>query len=267
MTFCWLFVMLFPMTVSSDQLHIPFAAPVEHPLLGTVITTAGGTIRPKRKSPPFTAERLRHMSKIGKRLWQDPTFRSKMAEALKSVYQDPDWRARQRRAHIGMRHSDATRARMSVSQRRRYAKVEERKKVSDGLKRRYRNDPIAYAKMCEVQRRKWSRPEVRAKVSGENSCNWRGGASYEPYTPQWTDSLKQSIRERDHYTCQICGGEQGADAPVHHVNYDKKNCGSANLITLCVSCHTRTNPDRDYWTAALSMIQQTRQTNGGSQWE
>jgi len=68
--------------------------------------------------------------------------------------------------------------------------------------------------------------------------------SSEPYSVDWTKTLRRSIRERDHYICQICLGEGYS---VHHIDYNKKNCNIDNLITLCHKCHTRTNFDRENW--------------------
>ncbi|KKL07361.1 hypothetical protein LCGC14_2586770, partial [marine sediment metagenome] len=34
---------------------------------------------------------------------------------------------------------------------------------------------------------------------------------------------------------------------VHHIDYDKKNCGMDNLVTLCASCNTRANVNRGFW--------------------
>lgn len=81
-------------------------------------------------------------------------------------------------------------------------------------------------------------------VKLEKHWNWKGGISFEPYSIDWTQTLKKAIRERDKYTCKICG-LYGFD--VHHIDYNKKNCNSDNLITLCHSCHIKTNYNRNYW--------------------
>jgi len=82
----------------------------------------------------------------------------------------------------------------------------------------------------------------------ENHPRWRGGISFEPYSLDWTQTLKRSIRERDKYTCQLCSKQQENRAfDVHHIDYDKKNCDPENLILLCHSCHTKTNTKRNYW--------------------
>lgn len=84
---------------------------------------------------------------------------------------------------------------------------------------------------------------------GENHPRWQGGKSFEPYLPNWTEKLREQIRERDSYTCQICDVKQvDKKHDVHHIDYDKKNCAEENLITLCHKCHTKTNSKRDEWT-------------------
>ena len=80
---------------------------------------------------------------------------------------------------------------------------------------------------------------------GEKCIFWKGGISFEPYSVDWTDDLRRAIRKRDKYTCQVCGKEPAII--VHHIDYNKKNCNSDNLITLCRKCHAKTNYDRDYW--------------------
>ncbi|GAH15014.1 unnamed protein product, partial [marine sediment metagenome] len=79
---------------------------------------------------------------------------------------------------------------------------------------------------------------------GDKNPSWRGGISFEPYPPEFNVVLKRKIRERDNYTCQLCGAE-GKD--VHHIDYAKENCEPSNLITLCRSCHTKTEFNREEW--------------------
>ena len=74
--------------------------------------------------------------------------------------------------------------------------------------------------------------------------NWQGGKSFEPYTTDWTITLKRAIRERDNYICQLCSQYGNI---VHHIDYNKKNCNSENLITLCRKCHIKTNYNREIW--------------------
>jgi len=88
---------------------------------------------------------------------------------------------------------------------------------------------------------------------GKLNPAWSGGKSYEMYTEEWTETLKESIRQRDNYTCQICGIHQDElngiiqKLDVHHIDYDKYNLNPDNLLILCRSCHMKTNKNRDYW--------------------
>ncbi len=77
---------------------------------------------------------------------------------------------------------------------------------------------------------------------GELASNWQGGISFEPYAPEFNKPLKQFVLERDNYTCQCPDCEEKSIIlQVHHIDYDKKNSNSENLIVLCASCHTKTN--------------------------
>ena len=66
----------------------------------------------------------------------------------------------------------------------------------------------------------------------------------EEYPENWTEKLRDSIRKRDNYTCQICGMTQEESLIrykgklcVHHKDRDKNNCDPDNLITQCNGCH------------------------------
>lgn len=77
------------------------------------------------------------------------------------------------------------------------------------------------------------------------------GISKEPYSNDWTSTLKRAIRERDNYICQICSMYGQV---VHHIDYNKKNCNCNNLLTLCNSCHSKTNQSRNKWKLKLKEI-------------
>ena len=78
----------------------------------------------------------------------------------------------------------------------------------------------------------------------EKHWNWQGGISFEPYSVDWTETLKRSIRERDNYICQLCSQYGNT---VHHIDYNKENCNPANLITLCKKCNSVVNYNREFW--------------------
>jgi hypothetical protein len=86
---------------------------------------------------------------------------------------------------------------------------------------------------------------------GENSSNWQGGISYEPYTAEFNKAMKAFIRKRDGYTCQLCSileSNLSRKLSCHHIDYNKKNCDPLNLISLCISCPMKTEYRRHYYT-------------------
>ena len=88
--------------------------------------------------------------------------------------------------------------------------------------------------------------------SGDNNPSWKGGISAEPYCEIWLDKdYKESIKERDGHSClnPDCF-KVSNNLVLHHIDYIKKNCHPLNLITLCRSCNTRANKDRE-WHAAF----------------
>lgn len=89
----------------------------------------------------------------------------------------------------------------------------------------------------------------RPSIAGENHPKWVGGHDYF-YGDSWTESLKEDIRERDGYECCECSVSQSEldySLHVHHKipfrmfgteKHERAN-DPANLMSLCVSCHTR----------------------------
>ena len=49
---------------------------------------------------------------------------------------------------------------------------------------------------------------------------------------------RKFINSRDCHTCRNCG-HQGLSNIIHHVNKNRKDNSTINLITLCPSCHVR----------------------------
>ena len=100
-----------------------------------------------------------------------------------------------------------------------------------------------------------SKKKISEKTSLEKHPLWLGGISFEPYNPQWTKELRIYIRERDNYLCRVCLKKSDNKAHhVHHIDYNKKNCDTQNLITLCRNCHMKTNSNREYWQKRLQMM-------------
>lgn len=105
---------------------------------------------------------------------------------------------------------------------------------------------IAKQNMTEETKRKMSITR-KGKFIGEESSQWKGGISCEPYCEIWIDKkYKQSIRDRDNNKCQNpdCWKTTKRIA-IHHINYIKKDCHPRNLITICASCNSRANKNRE----------------------
>jgi len=90
-------------------------------------------------------------------------------------------------------------------------------------------------------------------VAGEKNYWWNKGSSFEPYGLEFNKKLKKFIRNRDS-CCMLCNINfedlklLKRKINIHHINYDKKCNLPQNLISLCNSCHQKTNSDREIWT-------------------
>lgn len=92
------------------------------------------------------------------------------------------------------------------------------------------------------------------------SPSWKGGISFEPYCFEWTNDLKEFIKQRDGYKCMnpCCNSKDPDDLCVHHFAYDKKSCGPEDLITVCRSCNASANYNREWHTAWYQAIMYMR---------
>jgi len=165
------------------------------------------------------------------------------------------------KAHKGVKLSDETRRRMSKS-RMGHPGYTRGLKYSEEIKQKL--SKIAKEKkfgkwMIGKKLSQETKDKIRKANSGANGPGWKGGISNNQYPIDWTDILRQSIRERDNYACKICGKPQSElvgmhkKLSVHHVDYDKHNLNPNNLITLCVNCHLKTNHNREKWIEYFKM--------------
>jgi len=76
------------------------------------------------------------------------------------------------------------------------------------------------------------------------------------YDKNFNIKLRKFIKNRDFNICQTPGCMNTENLHVHHVDYDKKNSKPENLITLCGSCHSKTNSkkNRSYFTEFYTSI-------------
>lgn len=144
----------------------------------------------------------------------------------------------------GQKFSEKTKAKMS--------KAKKGRKVSEKTKEKIRQANIGKIRPeISGENSPAKRPEVREKLRlaniGSKNPQWRGGLTQDPYGIKFNKELKSQIKKRDNYTCQECGCIKKFLC-VHHVDYDKQNNDRNNLISLCRSCHSKTNFKRKDWT-------------------
>jgi len=97
---------------------------------------------------------------------------------------------------------------------------------------------------------------------GPNHHGWKGGISYEPYTPEFNEAFRCAIRDRDNHACVLCGIQDinlmDIALAVHHIDGNPKNSASENCIALCSSCHSKVHANMDYYQPVLTAVLQKR---------
>ena len=103
----------------------------------------------------------------------------------------------------------------------------------------------------------WRDPIFYKMHSGKNSPAWKDGRSFYPYSLEFTKKLRAFIKKRDNYICQLCGTTQNEQdqkillphlrLTIHHIDHNKQNNHSFNLITLCRSCNAKVNFNEKYY--------------------
>ncbi len=112
-----------------------------------------------------------------------------------------------------------------------------------------------YEEMHGDKKAKELKEVIALRFHKENHPCWKDGISYEDYDINFDFKLKHKIKKRDKYRCQICNNNPtNIDLHVHHIDYNKKNSNKNNLITLCNSCHPKTNKNREYWEWQLKIF-------------
>jgi len=155
------------------------------------------------------------------------------------------------------KHSSKSKELMSINNAAKRPEV--RKKMSDSAKERIKKFPIVrndtkgskngmYGKKHSIETKKIWSLKRKGIFSGEKNPNWKGGISCEPYCFEWSfRDFKDFIKERDGYKClNPCCNRNYLRVCLHHIDYNKKNCCPNNLITLCVSCNSKANTNREW---------------------
>ena len=100
-------------------------------------------------------------------------------------------------------------------------------------------------------------------AKGKNSNNWQGGIGNLPYPSEFTEELKERVREYWGRKCMFpgCGVPESeclTRLHVHHLDYDKKNCSEVNLIPLCNKHNGEVNKNRKHWEEYFTQLQISR---------
>lgn len=187
----------------------------------------------KQKNKKLTKEHIKNIAESKKGKKQSEEHKQKVRLANKGKKRTEEQKQRYSEAHKGKHPTDITKQKMSIAKIGKYLGE---KSSSYGKPR------------TEESKQKQSKARI-GKYSGENSPNWQGGKSFEEY-PKEFKLIKKIILKRDNYTCQCPTCEYASiKLHIHHIDYNKKNNNPKNLVTLCDSCHTKTNGknNRNYW--------------------
>jgi len=125
-----------------------------------------------------------------------------------------------------------------------------RLKISKKLKRAYK----------EGRKNIWSKgKKIPLSTKIKSSCKQRGisikdwdGFGKDEFYPFIFYKTRIQIVNRDNNRCVICG-KNPRKIHIHHINYNKQDNSNKNLISLCDSCHGKTNGRRKYWEWQLSI--------------
>lgn len=209
----------------------------------------------------------------------------KLREAAKKRWEDPEYRKRMSEVHTGKHLSSETRSKLSAVKTGIKKSPEHKQKIGDAQKGpknhmfgRHRTEDERRrisAGLKGFKRDEESRKKIAAAKIGENnpafgkfgpeSCNWKGGLSFEPYCEKFNFACKERVRDDFGRKCLNCGLPETENKTttdkvirlsVHHVRYDKgEGCNGSDffLAPLCIKCHSMTTAgDREYWEKLLT---------------
>ena len=99
--------------------------------------------------------------------------------------------------------------------------------------------------------KKWTQKHYESlwRKDGESNGIPFDYRSNQGYDELW-GYIRKHIYQRDGYVCQLCGAPE-VKLECHHIDYNKSNNAFNNLISLCRSCHAKTNFNRMDWIELL----------------
>lgn len=184
-------------------------------------------------------------------------IRKKISESKKNLSEETR-RKMSESAKLRAPPSEITRKKLSEAGKARKLSEDHRRNIGKALTGKIRSDE--HHKNLSLSHKgntamlgKTHSAETRLKLCEATVGGfWYGNISYPPaYCEKWTAELRERVRAYFGYMCAECGTpETDRKLSIHHVHYNKKTCcdGSPrDLVPLCVSCHMRTNIDKEYW--------------------
>jgi len=124
--------------------------------------------------------------------------------------------------------------------------VDYRLKVN-GIKKRSISESLVGKPKSEEHKQKLSK--IRRDLGlakGSRNPKWKGGITSMAESIRKSDEYRiwrHAIFERDNYTCQECGDDEGGNLHAHHIKlrreFPELTLAIDNGITLCVVCHIR----------------------------
>lgn len=172
-------------------------------------------------------------------MYKSESFKSKISQANVGV----------NNSMYGKSHLESTRILMSANRKGKlvaesnpnYGGLSEKHKIAIGKSKRG-------TKLSKETKKNMSKVRKGTRLGPDNPA-WKGGTSFEPYCEVWKNiEFKEDIKRRDNYKClnPYCRGDGSSKLVLHHIDYNKKNCTPNNLITICNSCNSMANKDRDW---------------------
>lgn len=217
---------------------------------GIKIRSYSEATKGKKKSPLTEEHKTKlRIAKLGKKFSE--AHKRKLSKALKKRWQNSEYKKRiskkVSKTLTGKKFPEKHRKNISISHKGQIPWNKGKKGIYSINKAE--KNPMFGKHHSEKHKEKLSKL-LRGKNKGEKNGQWQGGISFEPYGIEFNRELKERIRKRDNYICQMldCNSIQnGRKFPIHHTDYNKRNNEDWNLITLCHSCHIKTNTNREYW--------------------
>ena len=182
--------------------------------------------------------------------------RKKQSEVKKGYKRTIESRKKQSQSNKGRKVSEETKQKIRLGNIGKIVSEETKIKQAESQKGKHFGENNSFYGKKHTEETRQLMKANHADLKGKNNPNWNNGSSFEPYVPEFNKELKQFIKDRDFNTCQNPNCMETKGLCIHHIDYDKKNNDPSNLITLCRSCHSKTNSieKREYFTEFYSEI-------------